>query len=39
MSAKLHSRHNQLLQNCEKFCEVTPEENIWLETSHGLISF
>jgi hypothetical protein len=38
-SAKLHCRYNQLLQNREKFCEVTPEENIWLETSHELISF
>jgi len=34
-SAQLHFRHNQLLQNHQKFCEVTPEEKIWLETSHG----
>jgi hypothetical protein len=30
ISAKLHDRHNQLLQNRQKFCEVT------LEKIHGL---
>ena len=27
ISAKLQHRHNQLLQNCQKFCEVTLEES------------
>ena len=38
-SAKHHCSLNQLLQNHQKFCKVTPEENTWLEASHGLIFF